>query len=84
LKNSEQSYHLHLQLLAMTPPDKGKAQALYTQEQVADVVDVEAEDLPKIVNSPMNNVFSKNMRKIYGDRVGNIPKDDQAFGYMQD
>ncbi|OIN87716.1 MAG: hypothetical protein AUJ12_01010 [Alphaproteobacteria bacterium CG1_02_46_17] len=69
---------------AMTPPDKGKAQALYTQEQVADVVDVEAEDLPKIVNSPMSNVFSKNMRKIYGDRVGNIPKDDQAFGYMQD
>ncbi|MBE2191324.1 MAG: type II and III secretion system protein family protein [Alphaproteobacteria bacterium] len=69
---------------AMTPGDKGKTHALYSQEQAVEVVDVEVEEIPKIINSPMSNVFSRNIRKIYGDRVKNIPDDDQAFGYMLD
>ncbi len=69
---------------AMSPGDKGKAVPLYTQEEAVSVVDVEAEELPKIVNSPMSNVFTRNMRKIYGERVKNIPAGDQAFGYMLD
>lgn len=70
---------------AMTPPDKGKVQPLYTQEQAAGIVDVEQEDAaPKVVNSPMNSVFSRNMKKIYGDKVRNIPDKSQAFGYMLD
>ncbi|MCB1551575.1 MAG: hypothetical protein KDJ26_06190, partial [Alphaproteobacteria bacterium] len=69
---------------AMTLGDKGKTHALYSQEQAVEVVDVEVEEIPKIINSPMSNVFSRNIRKIYGDRVKNIPDDDQAFGYMLD
>ncbi|HOO49760.1 MAG TPA: type II and III secretion system protein family protein [Alphaproteobacteria bacterium] len=69
---------------AMSPGDKGKTVPLYTQAEAVAITDVEAEELPKIVNSPMSNVFSRNMRKIYGERVRNIPADDQAFGYMLD
>ncbi|MFA7276438.1 MAG: type II and III secretion system protein family protein [Pseudobdellovibrionaceae bacterium] len=68
---------------AMSPADKGKPQALYTQKEA--VVDVEKEQLSpvKIENSPMSKVFTTNMQKIYGNRLKNIPK-DQAFGYMLD
>ena len=31
----------------------------------------------------MNKVFTKNMQKIYGDKVKNVPS-NQAFGYMID
>jgi len=70
---------------AMAPGDKGKTEPLYTQEQAAEVVDVEQEELlPPIVTSPMTKVFSRNMRKIYGDRIKDMPDGDQAFGYMLD
>lgn len=71
---------------AMAPGDKGKPKALYTNEQVKDLVQ-EMEGPGPIVpldTSPMTKVFSSNMRKIYGDRVKNIPKGKQAFGYMID
>lgn len=70
---------------AMAVGDKGKTEPLYTQEQAAQIAPVEEEKLvPQISNSPMTNVFSNNMKKIYGDRVKNIPAGDQAFGYMLD
>lgn len=70
---------------AMAVGDKGKTEPLYTQEQAAEVIDVEQEELlPPIITSPMTKVFSKNMRKIYGERLKDLPKNDQAFGYMLD
>lgn len=70
---------------AMAPGDKGKAVPLYTEEQAAEEVAKDTDDnLPPIVTSPMTKVFSKNMKKIYGDRVKNLPSGDQAFGYMLD
>jgi len=41
-------------------------------------------DMPPIVTSPMTKVFSKNMKKIYGKRLKDLPSGDQAFGYMLD
>lgn len=69
---------------AMAVGGKGKAEPLYTQEQAQKIIDVDREVLPPIVSSPMTKVFTRNMRKIYGDRMKNVPKGDQAFGYMLD
>lgn len=71
---------------AMTPRDKTKPKALYTPEQAAEEVKkLSQEERPQIKGSPVNNVFSNNMQKIYGDKVKkNMPQDDQAFGYMLD
>ena len=34
--------------------------------------------------TPLTKVFSKNMRKIYGDRIGTLPDEKLNFGYMMD
>jgi Flp pilus assembly secretin CpaC len=69
---------------AMAQVDKGKAKAPYTQAQAQDMATA-AYTPKKIVqnNAPMSNVFSKNMQKIYGDRLKNVPS-NQSFGYMTD
>ena len=68
---------------AMTPADKGKPKALYTQEEAKKMADDLVSDKRPVQNtSPMSNVFGNNMKKIYGKRV-NVPS-NQAFGYMID
>jgi pilus assembly protein CpaC len=71
---------------AMTPPDKGKPKALYSQAEAKKMADDAA--TPKVPvqnNAPMSKVFTKNMQKIYGDRLKNVPTNsNQAFGYMLD
>lgn len=71
---------------AMAVGDKGKAVPLYSQAEAKKM----AEDLatPKVPvqnNSAMSKTFTKNMQKIYGDRLKNVPSNsNQAFGYMVD
>ncbi len=36
------------------------------------------------VNSPLNKVFSKNMKTIYGAKLGELPAGNQSYGYMMD
>lgn len=69
---------------AMTPPDKGKPKALYSQAEAQKMAEELAGDKrPVQNNAPMSKVFAKNMRKIYGDKLKNVPS-NQAFGYMLD
>jgi pilus assembly protein CpaC len=42
----------------------------------------ETAEMPRL-NTPLSTVFGDNMKKIYGNRVRDIPK-DQAYGYMLD
>jgi len=69
---------------AMTPPDKGKPQALYSKAEAKKMAEETVIKKAEIkTNAPMNNVFKNNMQKIYGDRVRNMPS-SQSFGYMND
>lgn len=36
------------------------------------------------LNTPLNKVFSKNMKQIYGDKIGPMPDKTQTYGYMMD
>lgn len=68
---------------AMSVGDKGKPKALYNQDEakkMADDLNADKEIVQN--NAPMNNVFGRNMKKIYGDKV-KVPS-NQAFGYMND
>ncbi|HAJ90143.1 MAG TPA: hypothetical protein DCM27_03890, partial [Rhodospirillaceae bacterium] len=71
---------------AMTPPDKGRPKALYSQAEARKMAeDAAVTKLPVQNNAPMSKVFTKNMQKIYGDRLKNVPSESsQAFGYMLD
>jgi pilus assembly protein CpaC len=37
---------------------------------------------PLSPNSPLSKAFSKNMNRIYGDRLGDLSKEKQSYGYM--
>ena len=69
---------------AMMNGDKGKPAPLYDEKTAQDIAAAEV-DTPVIPldTAPMTKVFQKNMRRIYGDRMKNVPK-SQAFGYMID
>lgn len=71
---------------AMTPPDKGRPKALYSQAEARKMAeDAAVTKLPVQNNASMSKVFTKNMQKIYGDRLKNVPSESsQAFGYMLD
>lgn len=72
---------------AMTPPDKGRSHALYSQTEAKKMADdASMKKVPVQNNAPMSKVFAKNMQKIYGDRLKNVPSSNsnQAFGYMLD
>lgn len=71
---------------AMTPPDKGRAKALYSQGEAKKMAeDASVKKMPLQNDAPMSKVFTKNMQKIYGDRLKNVPSSsNQAFGYMLD
>lgn len=76
----------------LMPTSKGKMAHGKTENRkpvpVEKVVAVEPEELPQDqpvrVNTPLNKVFSKNMKSIYGKKIGNIPAENQSFGYMMD
>ena len=69
---------------AMTPPDKGHPKALYSQAEAKKMAeDASIEKRPIQNAAPMSKTFSKNMQKIYGNKLKNMPS-DQAFGYMVD
>jgi pilus assembly protein CpaC len=69
---------------AMAVGDKGKTKAPYGQKEAQDMAaDLTTDKKMVQNNSPMNKVFTKNMQKIYGDKVKNVPS-NQAFGYMID
>ncbi|MBL8637557.1 MAG: hypothetical protein JNN09_03575, partial [Alphaproteobacteria bacterium] len=68
---------------AMTPPDKGKPEALVSAEDVVQDAQEKVVAAPLSPNSPLSKVFHANIKKIYGDRVEAAPS-DQAFGYMLD
>lgn len=69
---------------SMVVGDKGKATPLYSEEQAQEMAISESElDTPPIATAPMTQVFTRNMKKIYGDRMRNLPE-NQAFGYMID
>lgn len=36
------------------------------------------------LDTPLNKVFSKNMKEIYGQKLGAMPPKDQTYGYMLD
>lgn len=36
------------------------------------------------LDTPLNKVFSKNMKQIYGQKLGNMPDKTQTYGYMLD
>jgi pilus assembly protein CpaC len=65
---------------AFVPADKGKRKDLDTLPNIDD----QAVNAPAPVrnNTALSKVFSRNLKKIYGDRVGNIPKDDKSYGYI--
>ena len=72
----------------MAPGKNGKAvmpqpvdQALLAEEPAAseEVVDVK----PKL-DTPLNKVFSKNMKSIYGQKLGAMPDKSKTYGYMLD
>lgn len=71
---------------AMTPPDKGRAKALYSQKDAKKIAQEASIPKGSVQNSPsMSKVFTKNMQRIYGERLKNVPSDsNQAFGYMLD
>lgn len=68
---------------AMTPPDKGKPEALVSAEDVVQDAQEKVVAAPLSPNSPLSKVFHANIKKIYGNRVEAAPS-DQAFGYMLD
>lgn len=69
---------------AMAVGDKGKPVPLYTKEEAKkEAVKSQVKKAPVQNSSPINNVFGNNMKKIYGDRVRNVPS-NQSFGYMND
>lgn len=68
----------------MNTVDKGRPKTLYSQEDAKKIAETLNEDKSGVKDvAPMSNVFEKNMKKIYGDRVKNVPT-NQAFGYMVD
>ncbi len=69
---------------AMTPPDKGRTKALYSQAEARKMAADQSVQKTPVQNTPaISKVFTKNMQKIYGDRLKNVPS-NQAFGYMTD
>jgi len=69
----------------MTPPDKGHSKALYSQDEAKKMAEDATTKKEPVQNvAPMSKVFTRNMHKIYGDRLKNVPTSNQAFGYMLD
>ncbi len=56
--------------------------------QAAPAAGSEADDVPPVetvkVNTPLNKVFSNNMKQIYGKKLGELPAENKNFGYMLD
>lgn len=69
---------------AMRPEDKGKPEALYTQNEAEDLAAEQDMPIVQLDTAPMTKIFSSNMKKIYGNRLRNLPADKQVFGYMID
>ncbi|MEK7802376.1 MAG: hypothetical protein AAB276_07975, partial [Pseudomonadota bacterium] len=69
---------------AMRPEDKGKPEALYTQNEAEDLAAEQDMPIVQLDTAPMTKIFSRNMKKIYGNRLRNLPADKQVFGYMID
>lgn len=71
---------------AMAVGDKGKDVPLYTQAEAKKMADdAVTPKAPVQNNAPMSKAFTKNMQRIYGDRLKNVPSNsNQAFGYMLD
>ena len=53
-------------------------------EDEVEVPDADAPPRTTKLNTPLNKVFTKNMKDIYGNRVGKIPDKTQSYGYMLD
>lgn len=45
---------------------------------------VESVEQPIKLDTPLNQVFSKNMKQIYGQKLKEMPSKDQTYGYMLD
>lgn len=45
---------------------------------------VETVEEPIKLDTPLNKVFSKNMKQIYGQKLKEMPNKDQTYGYMLD
>jgi pilus assembly protein CpaC len=63
-------------------PEKQAAAPEETTDSKEVAEEEDAKEMPRL-NTPLSTVFGDNMKKIYGDRVREIPK-DQAYGYMID
>lgn len=37
---------------------------------------------PMVKNDPLSQAFSKNMHKVYGDKMGDMSREKQSYGYM--
>ncbi len=71
----------------MAPGKSGRpAVAPIEQSLLEDDPVTAAKDEPGTVklNTPLNKVFSKNMKDIYGQKLGAMPDKSQSYGYMLD
>ncbi|PZP55912.1 MAG: phospholipid-binding domain-containing protein [Micavibrio aeruginosavorus] len=70
----------------MAPGKNGKpAVAPIEQSLLEEDPVIEAEEPATVkLDTPLNKVFSKNMKQIYGQKLHNMPDKTQSYGYMLD
>lgn len=70
----------------MAPGKNGKPAVAPVEESLLEDDPVINEEEPATVklNTPLNKVFSKNMKDIYGQKLGAMPDKNKSYGYMLD
>ena len=67
-----------LKTLRSIQKSEGAAGVVEPQPAIAEA----ATPKPLNPNSPLSKAFSKNLSRIYGDKMGDISKEKQSYGYM--
>ncbi len=70
----------------MAPGKNGKPAVAPVDQSLLEDEPVLDQEEPATVklNTPLNKVFSKNMKDIYGQKLGTMPDKNQSYGYMLD
>ena len=70
----------------MAPGKSGKpVMAAPVEESLLLETEGDGEDTAAVkLDTPLNKVFSKNMKQIYGQKLGAMPDKNQTYGYMLD